>query len=153
MITGLPDACHMAERLLLSQTPLLHAGDRRRNQHALVLVDYHTGKLNATRYLRYMHDSLTDDQLLLASLWLFGLFFRVSHGGGVKVLRHAAAEPRCSRLSGCGVGSLLMFPTWLRLQATVQTSFPSNELYDRLARKQTRSFDQSWLEFHGTRVT
>lgn len=70
-----------------------------------------------------------------------------------KVLRHAAAEPRCSRLAGCSVGSLLMFPTWLRLQATVQTSFPSNELYDRLARKQTCSPDQSWLEFHGTRMT
>lgn len=38
-------------------------------------------------------------------------------------VRHAAAEPRCSRPSSCTVGSLLMFPTWLRRQATAQTMY------------------------------
>lgn len=58
-------------------------------------------------------DRLTDDLLLRCSLGLFNLLFSVSHDGGTRCY-HAAAEPRCSRLSGRTVGSLLMFQTWPR---------------------------------------
>jgi hypothetical protein len=57
----------------------------------------------------WVSQKLTDDLLLLCSLWLFRLFLRVSHDvpGGGKVLKHA--EPMFSFLLAALLSS---FSTW-----------------------------------------
>lgn len=53
-------------------------------------------------------------------------------------VRHAAAEPRCSRPSGCTVGYLLVFPTWLlrRQRRTHETCVPRYDTSTPIGRKQ-----------------
>jgi hypothetical protein len=71
---------------------------------------------------------LTDDLLLLGSLWLFRLFLRVSHDvpGGGKVLKHA--EPMFLLLP-CSFGKFL-----LNMARCVQTAGTVTRFADWLIR-------------------